>query len=166
VDSSLRDLPVIVLADQAVPINVLKGMSAGADRFLSKACEPNEIIRCVNAALDRGASCKTFEKVLSFLDCDFRIVAGRDQLLDILLLAFEDLINANQRYDAEIFQRRKTDAKLKAVGAAQATNQANGEFLANMSHEIRTYEWHLHCVKCASSDHSTKQAIPSVRLRC
>jgi len=30
VDSSLRDLPVIVLADQAVPINVLKGMSAGA----------------------------------------------------------------------------------------------------------------------------------------
>src|SRR5690349_3716679 len=43
-DSRHRRLPVVVLTAQADPVNVLRGLEAGADAFLSKERDPADII--------------------------------------------------------------------------------------------------------------------------
>src|SRR5947209_18662678 len=49
-----RRLPVVVLTAQADPVNVLRGLEAGADGFLSKEREPDEIVGCIRRALAGG----------------------------------------------------------------------------------------------------------------
>jgi CheY-like chemotaxis protein/nitrogen-specific signal transduction histidine kinase/HPt (histidine-containing phosphotransfer) domain-containing protein len=141
---ALRHLPVVVLTAQADPVNVLRGLEAGADGFLSKEREPGEIVGCIRRALARGAhgghaAGPAGRTRVAFLDQQFDLTAGREHLLDVLLSAFEDVVHLNQRFKDEIVQRRKAEAELlEARESAVAANRAKSEFLANMSHEIRT----------------------------
>src|ERR1700730_16932645 len=54
-DPRLRHIPVLVHTSQADPANVLRGLEAGADGFMTKDREPEEIIRRVRRAIARGA---------------------------------------------------------------------------------------------------------------
>lgn len=142
-DAAFRLIPIVVLTAQADPVNLLRGLEAGADGFLSKERQPAEIVSCIRRALARGAYSASGVVVpaasVSFLDRQFSLTAGRDHLLDILLSAFEDVVQLNEQFKAEIVQRRKAEAELaRARDAAEAANRAKSEFLANMSHEIRT----------------------------
>jgi len=136
-----RHLPVVVLTAQADPVNVLRGLEAGADGFLSKERDPAEVVRCLRRAVARGAYSPvpgTPSRAV-FLDQQFQLAAGREHLLDVLLSAFEDVVHLNQRYKDEICQRRKVEADLlQARVAAEDASRAKSTFLANMSHEIRT----------------------------
>ncbi len=136
-----RQLPVVVLTAQADPINVLRGLEAGADGFLSKDREPDDVVRCLRRTVARGAYVPTpgTPSQVHFLEQQFQLSAGREHLLDVLLSAFEDVVHLNQRYKDEISQRRKVETDLlQARTAAEEASRAKSAFLANMSHEIRT----------------------------
>ena len=47
----LRSIPVVVCTSQADPINVLRGLQAGADGFTTKNRDSDEIAGCVRRAL-------------------------------------------------------------------------------------------------------------------
>ena len=47
-----------------------------------------------------------------FLDGEFELAARREQLLNVLLSAFEDLIHINQRHEEELAQRRGAEEAL------------------------------------------------------
>jgi signal transduction histidine kinase/two-component SAPR family response regulator/HPt (histidine-containing phosphotransfer) domain-containing protein len=139
-DPALRAVPVVVHTSQTDPENVLKGLEAGADGFMTKDREPGEIVGRVRRVLaGAGRRAGSGRPRVKFLGRDFELSAGRDQLLDVLVSAFEDVVHLNQRYKEEIAQRRHAEAELrKARQAADDANRAKSDFLARMSHEIRT----------------------------
>src|SRR5438876_3759193 len=91
-DPRLRHLPVIVHTSQADPANVLRGLEAGADGFMTKDREPAEIVQRIRRMLARTgrpeeAKADSRPRVV-FMGREYELSAGRDQLLDVLVSAF------------------------------------------------------------------------------
>src|SRR3954465_6365665 len=53
-DPHYPQLPVVVHPSQADPVNVLRGLEAGADGFMTKDREPEEIVGRIRRALARN----------------------------------------------------------------------------------------------------------------
>jgi PAS domain S-box-containing protein len=112
-----RRTPVVVLTSQADPVNVLRGLEAGADGFMTKDLDPAEVVGRIQRVLDwsglvtpppAGAA----PARVQFLGQQFDLAAGRDQLLNVLLSAFEDVVRLNERNEQEIAQRRRIEQAL------------------------------------------------------
>src|SRR6516162_9287647 len=75
-DPRLRHVPVVVLTSQADPINVLRGLEAGADGFMTKDREPEEIIGRLRRTLEGCAPREKAEEGgtrVVFLDGQFKL---------------------------------------------------------------------------------------------
>ncbi len=151
----LRHLPVVVLTSQADPINVLRGLEAGADGFMTKDREPAEILGRIRRTLERCAPHPDGDgrTRVVFLDGQFEVSAGREQLLNVLLSAFEDVVHINQKYEVSEAELRKVNAQLRE--AVRSERQAHedlkrtqtqmvqmeklsslGQMVAGIAHEI------------------------------
>jgi two-component system NtrC family sensor kinase len=145
-------LPVVVLTSQADPINVLRGLEAGADGFMTKDREPAEIIGRLQRTLSRielnGDSAR-----VAFLDCEFEIAAERNQLLNVLLAAFEDVVSLNRQFQGTLAELRKVNGQLQESVRSERLALANlqqaqsrlvqteklsslGQMVAGIAHEI------------------------------
>jgi adenylate cyclase len=101
-DPALRRVPVVVCTSEADPLNVLRGLQAGADGFMTKDREASAIVECIRRALDRAAQPEaTCSNHVRFLGRDFELASNRAQLLDILVTAFEDVVRLNTQLEAE-----------------------------------------------------------------
>ncbi|HTU26397.1 MAG TPA: ATP-binding protein [Pirellulales bacterium] len=100
----LARLPVVLLTRFADPLNVLRGLEAGADGFISKGQQPAEIVERLGRILRRGEDfdAKSDADRVVFLQTEFRLDASRHQLLEVLLSGFEDAVYLNQRYEREV----------------------------------------------------------------
>jgi PAS domain S-box-containing protein len=111
-----RRTPVIVLTSQADPVNVLRGLEAGADGFMTKDLDPAEVVGRVQRVLTWSGLVTPPPAVLPvrvrFLGHDFDLAAGREQLLNVLLSAFEDVVRLNDRHEQELAQRRRAEQAL------------------------------------------------------
>ena len=89
-DSRFRHLPVVVHTSQADPINVLRGLQAGADGFLTKDREPHNLLNLPRDAPVRtaiGAAALAFYTLLFF--------AGANDILAVQFrVAPESITNA------------------------------------------------------------------------
>ena len=112
---TLRGTPVVVCTSEADPINVLHGLQAGADGFITKHRAPEEIVGCVRRALARPPSSGEPGPAteVRFLDQRFELSAGREQLLDVLVSAFEDVVHLNERFQASTFALRSLNRELE-----------------------------------------------------
>jgi CheY-like chemotaxis protein len=170
-DPRWRTTPVVVLTGSGDAADVLRSVEVGADGFVSKERDEGEMVNRVRQVLDRGAWPNTPEDSLqttvTFLGQAFRVSSSREQLLDVVLSSFEDVVHLNQRLRDEVAQRKAAQRALhekeraleaanrelqrhaselersqadlrRAMEDADAANRAKSEFLANMSHEIRT----------------------------
>ncbi len=144
-DPRHRGLPVVVLTSQADPVNVLRGIEAGADGFMTKDLEPEEVvgrIRRVLAHEGRPGDGDGRTRVV-FLGGEFELATGKEQLLNVLLSAFEDVVHLNQRNQEEIEQRRRAERAVResarryrslVVASSQIiwTADANGRVVADL----------------------------------
>ena len=112
-DPRLRLVPVVVCTSEADPVNVLRGLQAGADGFITKRRPPEEIVGCVRRVLARPPSTEAPARMrVAFLDQEFELAVGRDQLANILVTAFEDVIHLNQEL---VREKERSDELLHVI---------------------------------------------------
>ncbi|MBW3614805.1 MAG: response regulator [Actinobacteria bacterium] len=142
-DSRLAGMPVVLLTSLSDAAEVVRGLEAGADNFLHKPYDREHLVSRVDSilasrrAIREGDASAALE--LSFLGERFIITSERQQILEVLVSSFEDLVVTNRQLrdrEAELAQARR--ALEVALAEAVEATRLKSEFLAAMSHEIRT----------------------------
>ena len=100
-DPSLRTVPFILLSTLADPIDIIRGLDSGADNYVTKPYEPEFLLGRIQSLLatplDDVASAgdeATLEVTLA--GQQFRVKAGRQQVLNLLVSTFENAVAKNQ----------------------------------------------------------------------
>ena len=146
----LRDTPIVLLTSLADPLDIIRGLECGADNYLTKPYEAEHLLTRItgvfeNQALRRNRP-RTGRVDITFLGAHFTITSEKEQILDLLLSSFEELVRTNaalrvaemereRLYELEIAARHEAE---HARTVAEEANKAKSEFLAMMSHDLRT----------------------------
>jgi len=100
-DPALRTIPFILLSTLADPIDIIRGLDAGADNYVTKPYEPEFLLARMQSLLasplseaEAEAEAATLEVTLA--GQQFRVKAGRQQVLNLLVSTFENAVAKNQ----------------------------------------------------------------------
>jgi PAS domain S-box-containing protein len=93
-------LPVILLTSLADPLDIIRGLEAGADNFLTKPYTAERLLERLGVLLATRRS-RTRGRVqagvsVRFMDREFVITSEREQILDLLVTTFEDAVRQNR----------------------------------------------------------------------
>ena len=130
-DEKLKDVPVILVTSLSEPTDVIKGLEAGANNFITKPYDEKYIISRIeyllaNRELRRNAETDMGAKVF-FSGHNYFITAERLQILDLLLSTYESAYHQNRellttqkklRESNEQLQeeKAKTESIIAAIG--------------------------------------------------
>jgi PAS domain-containing protein len=95
------DLPVVLLTSLTDPLDIVRGLSAGADSFFRKPYDLDQLASRLRGILyTREMRLEARSRMgleLFFLGQRFTVTAERQQLLDLLISSFEDLVTTNEQ---------------------------------------------------------------------
>ncbi|MEA2624972.1 MAG: two-component system, NtrC family, sensor kinase [Candidatus Binatota bacterium] len=133
--------PVVVLTSDVDPVNVLRGLEAGADGFMTKDRPPSEILSRIQRTLavtDRAFGSTEGPSPVLFLGQEFQLAAGPRQLMNVLLSAFEDVIELNNLYRESESSLRDLNRQLTRTNdALTEANDVKDKFLRIAAHDLR-----------------------------
>ncbi|HEU4629132.1 MAG TPA: hybrid sensor histidine kinase/response regulator [Gemmatimonadaceae bacterium] len=95
-----RDLPVVLLTGLSDPMDIIRGLESGADNYITKPYERTHLLSRVRQVLDnrdmrrQAAAGEGVE--ITFLGARFNITADKEQILDLLVSSYEELVRTNQ----------------------------------------------------------------------
>ena len=102
-DRRWRDIPVILLTSLKDPLDIIRGLECGADNFVTKPFEPDRLIERVRHILEnrrlRAQGKVRMGIEVSFLGRTFAITSEREQILDLLISTFEDIVRTNEQLE-------------------------------------------------------------------
>lgn len=118
-------LPVILLTSLADPLDIIRGLEAGADNFLTKPYTPEHLLERLGVLLATRNS-RTRGRVqagvtVQFMDREFVITSEREQILDLLVTTFEDAVRQNhelRQREEEIAHSRERLAGMYEIAVA------------------------------------------------
>src|SRR5262245_31347850 len=93
-DPNLRDIPVVLLSTLSEAVDIIKGLDAGADNYVTKPYELNYLLSRVESLLkapvgeDEGGA--TGELAVTLAGQTYRVKSGRRQVLNLLVSTFEN----------------------------------------------------------------------------
>ncbi|MEO5348671.1 MAG: response regulator [Magnetococcus sp. YQC-3] len=159
-DPQLAEIPVMLLTGLDDPREVIRGLEAGADNYLTKPVEDAHLLERIHCLLHLPAEQRestgtsapqspdeelTEEEGLqvSFAGEVHLIRASRRQTMNLLLSTYENAVRKNR----ELIQAKQalsllTDhleqEVLRRTRQLEVANRVKTEFISNMSHEVRT----------------------------
>jgi two-component system cell cycle sensor histidine kinase/response regulator CckA len=112
-----HDLPVLLLTALSDPMDIVMGLEAGADNYVTKPYQPDQLTARIahmlkNRELRRTAPSRLGVNV-TFLGSTFTVNSEKEQILDLLVATFEDAVLQNR-------QLRQREAELEAAKAQLA----------------------------------------------
>ena len=111
-DARFAGRPVAVYTNQPDPMQVLRGLEAGADGFLGLMRPPSEMLAAIRQIMARGTRRPPNDEdrsLISFRTQPFVLAMDRDHLLGILMSSFEDMFHVSQQYKQEIENRQEAE---------------------------------------------------------
>ena len=99
-DPALKGVPFILLSTLSDPIDIIRGLDAGADNYVTKPYEPEYLLGRMNSLLASPLE-SADDTATGFLEVTlagqkFRVKAGRQQVLNLLVSTFENAVTKNQ----------------------------------------------------------------------
>lgn len=99
-DPALRGVPFILLSTLSDPIDIIRGLDAGADNYVTKPYEPEYLLGRMNSLLasplESGDDAAAGVLEVTLAGQKFRVKAGRQQVLNLLVSTFENAVSKNQ----------------------------------------------------------------------
>ncbi|HEY4376991.1 MAG TPA: EAL domain-containing protein [Acidimicrobiales bacterium] len=136
-----RDLPVVLLTSLDDPIEIVRALDAGADNFLRKPYLADQLVSRVRTMLYHremrvsGRAAMGLEVMLR--DKRFLITAERQQILDLLVSSFEDLVTSNRDLRSREVALTEAEVKLRAqLDATEASRRRISTILDAAPHAM------------------------------
>ena len=110
-------VPVVLLSSLGDPMDIVAGLECGADNFVTKPYDPALLVRRVQGVLDNRAvrqQAPDGSVEVSFLGQRFVIGSEKEQILDLLLSTFEDIVHTNRRLQASEAQLSVAKQRIEA----------------------------------------------------
>ena len=114
-DPLLRDIPVILLTSLSDPGDVLRGLEVGADYYLTKPFDHEQLLSTVRLALATplGPEALPSERLEAVFDGRRHVVAaGRRQILTLLLSTYGNAVQRNRELIKTQLDLRKANHEL------------------------------------------------------
>src|SRR5690606_40865401 len=116
-DPSLQTLPVILLTTLNTPLDIIQGLECGADNFIPHPCPPAYLVRRVRS-IPENRRLRAQEPIrigveILFLGRRFTITSEKEQILDLLVSTFEDIVRTNRLLEEHKSELAKANAKVE-----------------------------------------------------
>ena len=135
-NTELHDIPVILLTSLSDPLDIIKGLQAGADNFITKPYEDKYLISRIKYLIaNRSIRSSGFGEMtieIMFQNQKFQINSDKKQILDLLLSVYEAAISRNTQLIEAQHQLQILNENLLAA------NEDLDAFARTVSHDLRS----------------------------
>jgi signal transduction histidine kinase/DNA-binding response OmpR family regulator len=118
--------PVVLLTTLADARDIVRGLEAGADNYITKPYDPDHLVRRIHQVIEnrlaRQSAAADGSVSIRFLGETFRIDADREQILGVLLSSFEELIRTNNALEES--KQALADAHARELAREQVAREA------------------------------------------
>ncbi|MBS2038913.1 response regulator [bacterium] len=114
-DAQLQNLAILLLTGLSDPEDIIRGLDAGADSYLTKPYEESDLAARIEFVLSNRVEKRTSETPLevTFLGKKHCINSSREQILGLLLSTYESAAQQNRRLNREVLSLKMLQRELQ-----------------------------------------------------